>query len=182
MSTLQPFPRVEPFCGIIFAREKARDLAVEAMVERMSEVDHESKIMPFDYTDYYCSEMGSPLYRCFVAFRELVNPEFLPEFKLMTLALEKDLSLDGCRQVNLDPGYLSTAAVVIATAKNHAHRIPLRNGVYAHLEYVVRGGGVQPLDWTYPDFRTSLYLEYFNDLRLHMRGRLRELSGEGKSD
>lgn len=182
MSILQPFPRVEPFCGIIFARKKERDLAVEALTGRMSPVDHESEIIPFDYTDYYCSEMGSPLFRCFIAFRELVDPEFLPEFKIMTLALEKELSLDGRRQVNLDPGYVSTAAVIIATAKNHAHRIPLRNGVYAHLEYVVRGGSVQPLDWTYPDFRTPRYMEYFNDLRLHLRGRLRELSGAVKSD
>lgn len=176
MSTPQPFPRVKPFCGMIFAERRYRDQAVKRLEAHLSLLDCESDIMPFHYTDYYAAEMGSPLFRCFVAFTEPVDPQFLPGCKRMTMELEKEFSLEGKRRINLDPGYLSLASMVIATAKNHCHRIPLNDGVYAHLEYVVRKGCLQPLEWTYPDFRSPQYMAFFNGLRMNLKMQLRRIA------
>ncbi len=57
------------------------------------------------------------------------------------------------RPVNIDPGYLTASALVMATAKDFAHRIPLAGGIYAHLEFLFTRTGVRTLDWTYPDLR-----------------------------
>jgi hypothetical protein len=67
--------------------------------------------------------------------------------------------------VNLDPGYVTAAALIMATAKDFAHRIPLREGIYAHLEFLFSRTGIKTLDWTYPDLRGDGYLEFFRDVR-----------------
>ena len=69
------------------------------------------------------------------------------------------------RPVNIDPGYLTASAVVMATAKDFAHRIPLGRGIYAHLEFLFTRTGVKTLDWTYPDLRREPCQAYFRSVR-----------------
>ena len=121
--------------------------------------------------------MGAPLLRRFVAFRPWQPPERLPEVKIAAMELEERLAAGSRRTVNIDPGFLSAANVVIATAKNHYHRVPLRDGVYAHLEYVLKDGRLQFLPWTYPDFKTEAYLEFFNRLREQFKNELKASKG-----
>ena len=109
--------------------------------------------------------MGAPLFRRFASFRELIQPGQLPDIKLLTNGIEVETSCDGKRTVNLDPGYLSVANVIIATTKNHYHRVPLHKGIYGHMEYVIKKKNtLTPLEWTYPDFRSSAYMDFFNRL------------------
>jgi hypothetical protein len=67
--------------------------------------------------------------------------------------------------VNIDPGYLTASALVMATAKDFSHRIPLGQGIYAHLEFLFTRTGVKILDWTYPDFRRRPCQEFFRAVR-----------------
>lgn len=75
------------------------------------------------------------------------------------------------RRINLDPGYLDLARVVLVSTKDFSHRIYLCNGIYAETTLVysaegaVREGGYHPLPWTYPDFRTEEYLSFFKKAR-----------------
>lgn len=85
---------------------------------------------------------------------------------------------NGCRSVNLDPGMLSLANLLIATCKNHYHRVPLRDGVYAHMEYVFKNGDFSFLPWTYPDFMSPEYLNFFRALRQVYKRRLQDMAGE----
>ena len=57
------------------------------------------------------------------------------------------------------------SALVMATTKNHAHRIPLQKGIYAHLELLFHRRGPQVLPWTYPDFAASTYHPFFMQAR-----------------
>lgn len=161
MSTRSDFKKVKYFCGLIFSQSQAASGALGMLQELLSAVDGRSAVMPFTATDYYRAEMGEPLFRQFVSFRELLTPEKLPEIKMRTMQLEEKLAVGGKRTVNLDPGYLSDANVIIATAKNHYHRVPLSNGIYAHIEYVLKDGRLNFLPWTYPDFQTGAYLDFF---------------------
>ena len=170
MSTRGDFKKVKFFCGLIFSRERAAKEALELLGGFLPGVDGRSAVIPFTATDYYHEEMGDPLYRQFVSFRELQAPERLPEIKLLTNELEERLAEAGKRTVNLDPGYLSDANVIIATAKNHYHRVPLSSGIYAHIEYVLKDGRINFLPWTYPDFQSEPYLDFFR--RLHERFKL----------
>ena len=169
MSTRSGFQAVKFFVGLIYREEAQAGLARAGMSAVLGEAGLRSPAVPFTATDYYQGEMGAPLLRRFVAFREWQPPELLPEVKVAAMGVEARLAAGSRRTVNIDPGYLSAANVVIATAKNHYHRVPLRDGVYAHLEYVLKDGRLQFLPWTYPDFKSEPYLDFFNRLREQFR-------------
>ncbi len=143
---------------------------VEATLEKtFGPVDLQSPILPFTFTGYYEAEMGTDLVRKFVAFSSLIPQEDLVEIKHQTNAMEKAFaSLRSgklCRRVNLDPGYLTAAQVVLASTKEYAHRIYLGQGIFADLHLKYEHGAYQPLPWTYPDYRTPEALAFFSEAR-----------------
>src|SRR5205085_97859 len=83
----------------------------------------------FDQTGYYERTMGSGLRKELLAFEELIAPDRLPEIKLRTNALERELAECGgypeARPINLDPGYLVLGKFLLATTKDQAHRVYL---------------------------------------------------------
>ena len=166
MGTENPFAKVKLFCGVIYRENDRYEKTKEILTTLFSPPDAESGSIPFVLTDYYVSEMGIPLFRKFVSFCRLIAPEQLAEIKRITNRLERETSINGKRTVNLDPGFLSAANVIIATTKNHYHRIPLRDGIYAHLEYVIKNRQITFLEWTYPDFKTREYIDFFDQVRL----------------
>jgi hypothetical protein len=169
MSRRSEFKAVKYFCGLIYRQEREGGRAVRLLREIISDIDFRSDAVPFTLTDYYREEMGEPLFRRFVSFRQWLDPGQLPRIKIEAMALEERLAVAGKRMVNLDPGYISEANVIIATAKNHYHRVMLADGIYAHIEYVLKDGRIQFLPWTYPDFKTGAYLEFFDRLRERFR-------------
>ena len=164
MGTITHFKTVKLFCGLLSGPGADAEKAIALLAEHFSPIDSRSALIPFTATDYYRAEMGEPLFRQFVSFQELLSPEKLPEIKRFTNRLEKKMAAAGKRTVNIDPGYMSDANVIIATCKNHYHRVPLKGGIYAHLEYVLKNKQLTFLPWTYPDFQSDAYLEFFNRL------------------
>ncbi len=158
------FKKVNLFTGIIFSNEMKIEPVLSLLEKMFSERDLVSDIIDFNFTDYYFDEMGKPLKRLFISFSKLISPELLPEIKLITNEVEDKYSVSGKRKINLDPGYLSDANVIIATTKNYYQRIPLRSGIYAHMEYVIKGKDLNMLEWTYPDFRSENYLSFFRKM------------------
>jgi hypothetical protein len=126
--------------------------AIEAVSEKYGRADFISAPVSFDYTDYYAKEFGGSLVRRFVAFERLIRPESLPDVKLWTNDLEQRLSMEGQRRVNIDPGYLAKAHLILATGKGYTHRPYLRDGIYADVTLVYRDKKFHPLPWTYPDY------------------------------
>jgi hypothetical protein len=118
--------------------------------------------------------MGPGLFRRFVSFETLIAPEALPEKKVRAIGIEESFRQErGApgRPVNIDPGYITASALIMATAKDFAHRVPLGQGVYAHLEFLFTRTGVRTLDWTYPDLRRKPPQAYFRSVReIFLRG------------
>ena len=175
MGIEEAFQRVKLFSGFIYRSEDLYQVMKERLAGHFSPLDLESAVFTFDCTSYYNQEMGTPLFRRFVSFKELIPPEQLPEIKLFTNRIERESAREGNRVVNLDPGYLSSANVVIATTKNYYHRVPLQQGIYAHLEYVVKGKQICLLAWTYPDFKTPGYLDFFQRLLQQYKCEIKEM-------
>lgn len=168
MAEIRPFKPVKLICGIIFSREEIRLKAEVCLEERFGLIDHRSPSFPFNYTDYYAPLMGRELFRSFISFDRLIQPEELPAIKLWTNQLEEEfrtLFPQLPRPVNLDPGYMRAAALVMATTKDFAHRLPLTQGIYGHLELLFTKRGIKLLDWTYPDFRQTGYHEFLLRVR-----------------
>jgi len=164
MGSNTTFARVKFFCGVLASQPGAAEKAIALLGKRFAQVDSRSGLIPFSSTDYYQQEMGQPLFRQFVSFQGLLAPEMLPAMKIFTNSIEKKLAAAGKRTVNIDPGYMSDANVIIATCKNHYHRVPLARGIYAHLEYVLKNKQIHFLPWTYPDFQSEAYLVFFRQL------------------
>jgi len=132
------------------------------------EIDSRSQAFDFTATDYYEKEMGLYLKRKFISFSSLIPPESISRIKIETNSLEDKIrSEHGAKNriINLDPGYLTTSALIMATAKNFSHRVPLKNGIYAHLELLFGKNDVRHLEWTYPDIINQSYHDYFRSVR-----------------
>jgi hypothetical protein len=173
MAQPKEFTLVKFVCGVIYKEEALYEDVKRRLIAERGPVDMESPAFAFDLTDYYEPEMGPNLKRRFMSFSGLVAPELLPQAKLRTIELEEAVRREtgaAGRPVNIDPGYLTAAALVMATAKDFSHRIPLGQGIYAHLEFLFTKTGVKTLDWTYPDFRRGPCQEFFRTVReLYLR-------------
>ncbi|HEK85125.1 MAG: DUF4416 family protein [Candidatus Saccharicenans sp.] len=177
MSEIGRFKPVKLICGLIYSRPEIWAKAIEILPLKFGPIDLESQAFPFNFTDYYEPEMGKDLKRSFLSFQRLIDPERLPEIKVMTNLLEKEFQPffpELKRPINLDPGYLTSSALIMATTKDFSHRIPLNQGIYAHLELLFTKKGVKLLDWTYPDFRQSEYHIFFQKVREIYLSQLKE--------
>jgi len=151
--------------SVFSAQNELVNETFSALRHLYGDMDFISALIPFDYTDYYAGEMGSPLYRRFVSFETLVRPETLPDIKWTTNGLEEKEGVDGRRKINIDPGYIWHAHLILATGKGYTHRPYLRNGIYADLTLIYQSGTFQPLPWTYPDYASQDIIAMFNRIR-----------------
>jgi hypothetical protein len=144
----------------------------------------------FDQTRYYERSMGAGLRKQLWAFAEPVGPDRLPAIKLATNALERELAggRPEARPINLDPGYLALGKFVLATTKDQAHRLYLRDGIFAEVTLQYQDGAYRPWPWTYADYRLPEVLAFLAEARQFYRGvlasacRLRTSRPAGASD
>jgi len=165
MSRPRPAEAVKLVMSLISSRDDEFGELMPILAMHFSRPDYISTRMPFDYTDYYEKEMGTPLVRHMVSFDRLVPPESLPDVKLLTNNIEEQFSNEGRRKINIDPGYISPAHLILATGKGYTHRPYLRNGIYADLTLVFTEGTFRALAWTYPDYAEPDVIALLNKIR-----------------
>ena len=152
MGCVQEFEKEKLVVGVLISRLEYLDSLREQLHSRWGEIDLETPPQPFEYTDYYNAEMGTPIFRLFFSFSELIRPEDLPAVKRETNEIETGFADIEGRKVNLDPGILSLSKFILATTKNNVHRIPMSGGIYGELTLQFKNRDFHPLEWTYPDF------------------------------
>ncbi len=156
---------VKLIIGFIF-KDEAVLAKTEHLLERhFGEVDLRTKILPFYHTDYYKKEFGLDLRRQFISFKKLIPAEQLPKIKIITNKLEAKFSKNKLREINIDPGYLDLAKLVLASTKNYVHRLYLNKGIFAEMALFYRDKTFKPWEWTYADYRTQEYIDIFNQIR-----------------
>jgi hypothetical protein len=134
----------------------------------------------FVQTSYYEKSMGTDLRKQLWAFANLIDVERLPDIKLWTNALEREL-LVGYKEerpVNLDPGYLVHGKFLLATTKDQAHRIYLRGGIFAEVTLNYQAGEYRPSPWTYADYRLPEVIAFLGEAREYYRERLTMLKAD----
>lgn len=123
----------------------------------------------FDQTSYYEPTMGRDLHKILLAFRDRIDPGRLPEIKLATNAIEQELAQQRKypepRPINLDPGYLVAGKFLLATTKDQAHRVYLRDGIFAEVTLHFQAGSFRPWPWTYADYRLEHLIDFLNAAR-----------------
>ncbi len=167
MGKIKGHPPVKLIVGMITSDEKLFNIAESMLSDKFGSIDFYSEILAFDYTDYYKPEMGENLKRKFISFEKFIHPENLAEIKILTNELEKNFLIENSekRRINIDPGYLTAAKLVLASTKDHIHRIYLGRGIYAEITLQMQGKSFHPWQWTYPDYRSEEYIRIFNSIR-----------------
>lgn len=164
------------FLIVAFSRhEEALAWGLRRAVERYGPLVAESEPFPFDNTSYYERDMGPNLFKRVWAFEQLMPPEELVERKLQTNAWEAELAATGlfpdARPLNLDAGYLTIAKFVLATTKDHAHRIYLGQGIFAEVTLLLNHKHWQAWPWTFEDYRREPIQNFLWQCRQWLRQR-----------
>jgi len=139
--------RIKPvklIAGFIYRQDHPLKKAEGMLLKKFGQFDFKSKPIPFDMTDYYREEFGTGLRRVFVSFRKLINPASISRVKNITNNIEAKLSFKSKRSVNIDPGYLDLAKVLLASTKDYSHRVYLDKGVFAEVTLSFKGNSFTP--------------------------------------
>ena len=125
----------------------------------------------FDHSEtrYYEADMGPGLKKQFLIFDGSFDPEQLPKRKVESNQLEEELARSGefadLRPLNIDPGYLTQTKLVLASAKDRAHRLYMADGIYAEECLYYLDGSWHSRPWTYPDYRRADFHAFFMETR-----------------
>ena len=169
MGTTNKPQQVKLFASVLFRGNENLMETLDMLSAQIGAIEEQTPIAPFLHTNYYEKEMGRDLMRTFILFESPVERETLPEVKLITNEIEQSFALEGKRTVNIDPGYVALEHVILATTKGYAHRVHLKNGIYADLTLMYRNGTYRPLEWTYPDYAEADTISLFIQWREHYK-------------
>jgi len=153
--------------GLISSEGILLQKIMNVLSKTYGKIDIESPIMDFDYTEYYKDELGNSLKKKLFSFEKLISIEDSYKIKKHTCNIEKKFSKMNKRLINIDPGYVDHAKLVLFTTKDYNHRIYLNKGIFGEvsLNYNSKKSSFQANDWAYPDYRTDKYLSFFNEVR-----------------
>ncbi len=178
MGVMRPPLPVKLFIGMLSPEPALLDVFTHVLLSEFGPLEFESAVIPWDKTDYYRDEMGPGIMRKFLFFEPLLDPGRLPAVKRFVVGLEKEYSIitenRTRRRINLDPGYVTEAKVVLSTTKDFAHRLYIGDEIYAEvtLRYSIKERRFTPLEHTYPDYRSEEYLAMFQKARQNLRAAL----------
>lgn len=177
MGEIEAHPPVLLICAVFSRHEVALAWARETLSTAWGPVALASERFQHEETRYYEPTMGAGLTKMFLVFEELVDPAGLPGLKRQTNAWETAYAQEAGhaepRPLNLDPGYLTEAKLVLATTKDRDHRLYLGEGIFGEVTLHYQQRQWRPREWTYADYRRSDYHEFFTRCRDYLRGRER---------
>jgi hypothetical protein len=180
----QPVP-VKLFVGILSSIPQLVPQVEKRLMEAFGPIELRSPPYPFELTQYYSEEMGSPVQRWFIGFSNLIKPDQIAAIKVQTNRMESEIAAMCCqvpRPVNLDPGYMELAKIILVSTKNFYHRILIGEGIYGEVTRHFEGGEWRSLPWTFPDFKTGRYDKFFSALRKIYRSQLRARRPDHRSE
>ena len=168
---------VKLIVGILAANQDTLICAAAQLIQTFGPTDFSSEIWPFDQTEYYKDQTGDRIIRQFISFQRLISPADLAKIKLKTNKIEKivakKLKLPLPRPVNLDPGIIEPAKLVLASTKNYSHRIYIGKKIYAEVTLIYDKKQWKPFEYTYPDYRQQRYFDYFDKVRTRLLEQLK---------
>ena len=170
MGRIQQPPKAKLIIAAMVNSTRLFEEVRHVLQTRFGPLDMESDAYSFTFTDYYTLEMGKELQKQFFSFETLIDKSALASVKIKTNEIEEQFARKRGekrqRRINLDPGYVTDSKLVLASTKNFSHRIYIGNGIFAEvtLRYL-RKRGFEPLEWTYPDYRTDLGRDFLGTVR-----------------
>jgi hypothetical protein len=157
--------------------ESALQWTIEKTTGYWGKLALQSPVYDFTETDFYTQSMGTDLKKQFLVFDEMIDPGDLAPTKIQSNQWELEYAEQADhpqkRPLNIDPGYISEAKLVLATTKDRDHRIYLQQGIFAEVTLHFRGKQWTSSRWTYPDYQRTDFQAFFTDCRNLLRERIR---------
>ena len=183
MGDIQPQCPVLLVVGAFGQTKDSLEFVYDKAVEQWGAVQLTSPVFEFNQTSYYSKTMGSGLKKQFWALKTLIDKGELPKIKHLTNEWEaeyadKNKSEHVARPVNIDPGYLTEAKLVLATTKDRDHRLYLAEGIFGEVTLYYQRRQWKSSHWTYPDYLTAGYHQFFSDCRNLLREQYRNSAVE----
>jgi hypothetical protein len=152
----------------------------QTLESHFGHIDLRSDILPFHFTDYYTEEMGNNIQRQFFSFENLIMPDEIAAIKVQTNMSEDMIASSRKypvkRPINIDPGYINESKLLLASTKDFSHRIYLQDGIYAEITLnYSRSGKYEAFPWTFPDYKTLDYQNFFLRVRELYVAKLKKL-------
>ena len=178
MGQVQEVAPVKFIVAMLAISEEILVEASELIAHQLGAVESLSEVWPFSSTKYYAKEMSERLLRQFVSLAEPWNPADLVKLKLISSSAElADARTRGRgqrRAINLDPGYITPAKLVLASTKDYSHRVYLGRGIYGEVTLGYEQGSWRSFSWSYPDYAEPRYHEFFSQVRRRLLEQLRK--------
>jgi hypothetical protein len=174
MGVINAPKKAKLFCGIISSDEEIKQKSFAVLEEKFGRIDLISDAVPFDFSDYYNSEMGSNLERSWISFERLISVAGIAGIKIFTNSVESSFSAGSRRRINIDPGYITPAKVILATTKDYSHRIYLSDGIYGEVTRIYKKNEFVKLPWSYPDYLSEVATEFLLKARSALVKQLRD--------
>ena len=167
MGAIFDFEEEKLIIGVIYSDKAALDKALEILVSEFGEIDAVSEEFSFskEFSTYYDEEMGGEGLRRIYSFKKTVDPSRQADIKIRTNEIEEELSVNGGRRVNLDPGFINHGRLLLATTKKAGFRIPLKDGIYTEMTLFYARGEWHKLPWTYRDYQSERVQRFITEVR-----------------
>jgi len=176
---------IEPvirFVAVITSDDDVRAWAYRRIAEQWGAIAECSPPLPFHANGFYSDAMGDGLMKTLVAITQPIDPVGLADWKTQTNQWEAEAAAELSqpqlrpltRPLNLDPGYITQAKLVLATVKDRDHRVYLKDGIFGEITLTYVGRQWVHHRWTYPDYRTDEVFEFAMRCRRRLRKHLLE--------
>ena len=171
------FPKpVLLFMAVFSSMESAFDWVRKRAEAQWGALALESEPFPFEsFTDYYAPTMGTTLPKRLWAFENPIQPDLLPKVKCLTNDWEAEFTSITTspveRPLNIDPGYVDLGKLILASTKDHAHRIYLSDGIFAETTLIYTQKQWKPLPWSYADYKSAGYQEFLTQCREYLKAK-----------
>jgi len=140
------------FFAVMYPNLELLERAISLLKKEFGEVLKEGKEFDFNFTSYYEKEFGKDLKKKFFVFGSEIEKGDLVKIRGKTGEIERQLSENGKRTVNIDPGYVSEIELVLASKKSRPFKENLGNGVFAHKVLEFKEGKTITFHHTFRDY------------------------------
>ncbi len=153
------------FIATLYSDPAILEDVVNMLEKIFGEILFKSQPFQWDYSTYYREELGWPILRQFIFFKDTIDPGIIADIKHQMNEIEEKFSMNGKRRINLDPGYLTLSKIVLVSTKNYAHRIYLAKGIYGEVTLIYKNRSYTPHIFTYRDYQDNRSIDIFLTMR-----------------
>jgi len=151
------------FIALMYPNKDLAEKSLNSLIREFGPLKNIGKPFDFNFTTYYEPEFGKDLKKIFLIFEKELKKTDLIGIRKKTAEIEASFKIDNKRTINIDPGYISSTELTLATVKGKPWKELLGDNIYAHKVLEFKGDEIITFNHTFADYKQNL--EFFKKLR-----------------